>query len=70
MPKQWNHEGSDNVNSMDGVSKDCQSNLVQILKYAIRRTEVTHIETAKAYGSSNKQLGDALSLLFSKDIVK
>mmetsp|Transcript_695 Transcript_695/g.1015 ORF Transcript_695/g.1015 Transcript_695/m.1015 type:complete len:628 (-) Transcript_695:413-2296(-) len=65
----WNRGGSDNVNSMDGVSKDCQSNLVQILKYAIRMG-VTHIETAKAYGSSEMQLGDALSLLFSEGIVK
>jgi predicted aldo/keto reductase-like oxidoreductase len=43
--------------------------LIRILKYAIR-VGVTHIETAKAYGSSELQLGYALSTLFAEGFVQ
>jgi predicted aldo/keto reductase-like oxidoreductase len=65
----WNRGPADNVHTIDQVTPECQDNLIRILKYAIR-VGINHIETAKAYGSSELQLGYALSALFKEGFVK
>jgi predicted aldo/keto reductase-like oxidoreductase len=54
---------------MNQVGSDCQDNLVEILKTAIRYG-IYHIETARGYGSSELQLGVALKQLFQTGFVK
>jgi len=49
-----------NINDMDQVNADGQANLVNILRHAIVNLGITHIETARAYGSSEIQLGPAI----------
>lgn len=56
----WNGSA---VSSPDLVDAECQDNLVRILRHAVR-CGVYHIETAKAYGCSELQLGLALKTLF------
>jgi len=57
------------VNDMTGVEDECQSNLVEILRYALRMG-VNHIETAKMYGCSEMQIGHALKKLLDEGEVK
>lgn len=64
----WNRGGKA-VTSPEQVEKDCQDNLVNILKYAIR-CGVNHIETAKGYGCSEMQIGLALKTLFEEGFCK
>lgn len=64
----WN-QGKTPVLDLSQVESDCQSNLVEILKYAIS-SGVNHIETAQGYGSSEMQLGHALKSLFDSGYVK
>ena len=49
---------------MNQVGGDCQDNLVAILRTAILDYGMVHIETARAYGCSELQLGAALAQLF------
>jgi predicted aldo/keto reductase-like oxidoreductase len=58
------------VKNMNMVDADCQDNLVRILKRAICDFGITHIETARAYGCSELQLGAALKQLFDSGLVK
>eukprot|EP00565_Helicotheca_tamesis_P004241 CAMPEP_0185737582 /NCGR_PEP_ID=MMETSP1171-20130828/30739_1 /TAXON_ID=374046 /ORGANISM="Helicotheca tamensis, Strain CCMP826" /LENGTH=652 /DNA_ID=CAMNT_0028408537 /DNA_START=46 /DNA_END=2004 /DNA_ORIENTATION=+ len=51
------------IETMDDVSPECQENLINILRYAVK-LGVTHIETARGYGSSELQIGEALRMLF------
>ena len=53
------------VSSPDQVDGECQDNLVRILRHAVR-CGVCHIETAKAYGCSELQMGLALKTLFDE----
>ena len=53
------------VSSPEQVDGECQDNLVRILRHAVR-CGVRHIETAKAYGCSELQLGLALRTLFDE----
>ena len=62
----WN---ADAVQDMTKVEDDCQENLVNILRNAFH-CGVTHVETAKGYGSSQLQLGFALKKLFDSGEVK
>ena len=57
------------ITSMDQVSKECQENVVDILKHAIN-SGINHIETARGYGSSELQVGVALEQLFAEGFVK
>ena len=57
--QQW----GDKVSNINMVHSDCQDNLVAILKQSLA-LGITHIETARAYGSSELQLGVALKQLF------
>jgi hypothetical protein len=57
------------ITTMNQVGSDCQDNLLGILKRCID-FGITHIETAKAYGSSELQLGCALQQLFASGYVK
>ena len=65
----WNRTAGQHVLDMSKVQDDCQENLVEILRYAYQ-TGVTHIETAKGYGSSQLQLGYALKSLFDSGEMK
>lgn len=65
----WNRGNAEIVDNMDKVTKECQDNLVRILKYAFSMG-ITHIETAKGYGSSEIQLGNALSTILQSGQVK
>lgn len=66
----WNRaKPEDQVLDMSKVEEDCQKNLVEILRYAYQ-CGVTHIETAKGYGSSQLQLGFALKELFDSGEIK
>ena len=51
------------IQSLNQVGSDCQDNLVAILRQAITQYGMVHIETARAYGSSELQLGAALKQL-------
>jgi len=51
------------IETMDDVTPECQQNLINILKYA-SALGVSHIETARGYGSSELQIGEALRTLF------
>jgi hypothetical protein len=57
--QQW----GDKVSNINMVNSDCQDNLVAVLKQALAYG-ITHIETARGYGSSELQLGVALKQLF------
>ena len=64
----WNR-GGEPITSPDQLLKECQDNLVNILRYAIQ-CGVTHVETAKAYGCSEMQIGLALKVLFDEGVCK
>jgi hypothetical protein len=55
---------------MDQVYSDCQQNLVDLLRAAIVKYGINHIETAWGYGSSQLQLGVALQQLMMTGEVK
>lgn len=57
------------MTTMEQVEKECQENLVNILKYALH-CGVNHIETALGYGTSEMQIGDALKVLFEEGVCK
>ena len=65
----WNRGGGDDVDGLEKVNEECQLNLVNILRYAIK-VGVNHIETARGYGSSEMQLGYALRVLFDTGEVR
>jgi hypothetical protein len=56
--QQW----GDKVTKMNQVYSDCQDNLVDILRTSLKHG-INHIETARAYGCSELQLGAALKQL-------
>lgn len=64
----WNR-GGPSVLSMEQVSEECQTNLVEIIRYAVKMG-VNHIETAKAYGCSEMQIGEALRVLFESGEIR
>lgn len=64
----WNRGGKP-IKSPDQLEKDCQDNLVNILRHAIH-CGVNHIETAKFYGCSEMQIGLALKVLFDEGVCK
>jgi hypothetical protein len=61
---------SDRVTTPAQLDAECQENLLGILRYAISVCGMTHIETAKAYGCSEYQLGLALRILFDEGICR
>lgn len=66
----WNRDDkATKITEIDQIDKECQENLVEILKHAINNG-INHIETAKAYGCSELQLGYALEKLFKEKFVK
>lgn len=64
----WNRGGKP-IKSPDQLEKECQDNLVNILRHAIN-CGVTHIETALGYGCSEMQIGLALKVLFDEGFCK
>jgi predicted aldo/keto reductase-like oxidoreductase len=58
----WN---SESVSSSKQVDGKCQDNLIRILRHAVK-CGINHIETAKAYGCSEMQIGMALRTLFDE----
>jgi len=58
------------IDCMDQVYSDCQQNLVDLLRAAICKYGINHIETAWGYGSSQLQLGVALQQLMMTGEVK
>ena len=59
----------DRVQNMNQVEADCQDNLLAILRTAILKYGMVHIETARAYGSSELQIGAALKqILLAKEV--
>ncbi len=59
-----------NINSMDKVNPKVQRNLKEILKYAISELGMNHIETAKAYGCSELQIGQVLQDMYKENVTK
>lgn len=64
----WNRGGK-TCKRPEEIEKECQDNLVNILRHAIH-CGVTHIETALAYGCSEMQIGLALKQLFDEGVCK
>ncbi len=64
--QQWGRS----IDRMDQVYSDCQENLVGILRDAILKYGINHIETAWGYGSSQLQLGVALKQMMLSGEVK
>mmetsp|Transcript_18676 Transcript_18676/g.37087 ORF Transcript_18676/g.37087 Transcript_18676/m.37087 type:complete len:640 (-) Transcript_18676:54-1973(-) len=64
----WNRGGKPVV-SADQLEKECQDNLVDIIRHAIS-CGVNHIETALGYGSSELQIGLALKQLLNEGFCK
>lgn len=64
----WNRGGKP-IKKPEQLDKDCQDNLVDILRYAIH-CGVTHIETALMYGCSEMQIGLALKVLFDEGVCR
>jgi predicted aldo/keto reductase-like oxidoreductase len=52
------------------VEQACQDNVVAILKHAIVNCGINHIESARSYGMSDYQLGNALKTLFDAGVVQ
>ena len=63
----WNRGGHKPIKSSDQIDKECQDNLVNIIKYALH-CGVNHIETAQGYGCSELQIGMALRKLFDEGV--
>lgn len=55
------------ITDMSQIDEDGQSNLLRILRYAIFDLGINHIETAKWYGTSELQLGQALQTLYKEE---
>ena len=66
----FQQEWGPRITKLNQVGSDCQDNLVAILKTAIIKYGITHIETARGYGCSELQLGVALKQLFMTKQVK
>jgi len=58
------------IDRMDQVYSDCQENLRQILRRAILKHGINHIETAYGYGSSQLQLGVVLKQMMLSGEIK
>ena len=57
------------MTTMEQVEKECQENLVNILRHALH-CGMNHIETALGYGTSEMQIGEALKVLFEEGVCK
>jgi predicted aldo/keto reductase-like oxidoreductase len=64
----WNRGGKP-IKSPSQIEKECQENLVNIIKHALH-CGVNHIETAQGYGCSELQIGMALKQLFDEGVCK
>ena len=61
----WGRGGASDITSMSQVDEECQNNFVKILERALE-LGVNHFETARGYGCSELQYGDALKQLFAR----
>jgi predicted aldo/keto reductase-like oxidoreductase len=66
----FQQEWGPRIANMNMVGADVQDNLVRILKTAILDYGMNHIETARAYGSSEMQLGVALKQLMTTGVIQ
>ena len=64
----WNRGGKP-ITTPEQLDKECQDNLVRILRHSIH-CGVNHIETAQGYGCSELQIGLALKVLFDEGVCK
>eukprot|EP00581_Thalassiosira_minuscula_P012620 CAMPEP_0183732296 /NCGR_PEP_ID=MMETSP0737-20130205/38101_1 /TAXON_ID=385413 /ORGANISM="Thalassiosira miniscula, Strain CCMP1093" /LENGTH=654 /DNA_ID=CAMNT_0025965273 /DNA_START=28 /DNA_END=1992 /DNA_ORIENTATION=+ len=64
----WNRGGTP-ITTPEQIEKECQDNLVKIIKHALH-CGVNHIETAQGYGCSEMQIGMALKTLFDEGVCK
>ena len=55
----WGRGDATDITAMSSVDPDCQSNFVAILERALE-LGINHFETARGYGCSELQYGDAL----------
>ena len=62
----FQQEWGPRITTLNMVGTDCQDNLVAVLERAVLVHGMTHIETARGYGSSELQLGTALQQLYVK----
>ena len=56
------------VTDFDKVNPEGQANLVKLLHYAITKLGINHIETARMYGTSELQLGNAFAKILDMGI--
>mmetsp|Transcript_9400 Transcript_9400/g.28070 ORF Transcript_9400/g.28070 Transcript_9400/m.28070 type:complete len:579 (+) Transcript_9400:181-1917(+) len=52
----------------DKVAQECQDNLTETIYYAVKDLGINHIECARAYGSSELQIGQALKEVLARGI--
>lgn len=55
-------------NDLNKINPDCQDGLTETIYYAVKHLGINHIETARGYGSSELQIGQALKNLFARGI--
>lgn len=55
---------------MSDVADDCQENVRNIFRYAVKDLGINHIETARGYGSSEEQIGQVLKEMFDNGEIK
>jgi predicted aldo/keto reductase-like oxidoreductase/phage gpG-like protein len=60
----WDGKFSD----LNKINPDCQDGLTETIYYAVKHLGINHIETARAYGSSELQIGQALKNLVARGI--
>ena len=57
-----------NFRDFNKVNPDCQDSLTETIYYAVKHLGINHIETARGYGSSELQIGQALKNIFARGI--
>lgn len=55
-------------NDFNKVNPDCQDNMTETIYHAVKHLGINHIETARSYGSSELQIGQALKNVFARGI--
>ena len=67
MQQSWGRGDAADITHMSEVDPDCQDNFVAILRRALSHG-INHFETARGYGCSELQYGDALRQLFESGV--
>lgn len=64
----FQHTWDGNFSDFNKINPDCQDSLTETIYYAVKHLGINHIETARNYGSSELQIGQALKNLFSRGV--